>query len=76
MLARSSNPEWNERYENRTHIGAPENPMSKYLNDLIKSLQAEAKKHEPALKDHSMSTGGPFVRIMVTWVVFCSASNP
>jgi hypothetical protein len=31
----------------------PEDLMSKYLNDLIKSLQSEAKEHEAALKDHT-----------------------
>jgi hypothetical protein len=36
--------------------------MSKYLNDLIKSLQAEAKEHEAALKDHTALTGRAFRR--------------
>ena len=38
-----------ERRKKRFCLGEPENPMSKYLNDLIKSLEAEAKEHEAAL---------------------------
>ena len=30
--------------------------MSKYLNDLIKSLQAEAKEHEASLEQHAAQT--------------------
>lgn len=36
--------------------------MSKYLNDLIKSLQSEAKEHEAALKEHAAPTGRGFRR--------------
>ena len=36
--------------------------MSKYLNDLIKSLQAEAKKHEAALEQQAAPTGRGFRR--------------
>jgi hypothetical protein len=36
--------------------------MSKYLNDLITSLQAEAKEHESALKQHCAPTGRGFRR--------------
>jgi hypothetical protein len=55
-------PEGTERYEKRFRVGAPENPMSKYLNDLIKSLQAEAKEHEAALQEHAAPTGRGFRR--------------
>ena len=36
--------------------------MSKYLNDLIKSLQAEAKEHEAALEQQAAPTGRGFPR--------------
>ena len=36
--------------------------MSKYLNDLIKSLQAEAKEHEAALEHQAAPTGRGFRR--------------
>ena len=36
--------------------------MSKYLNDLIKSLQAEAKEHEAVLEKHAVPTGRAFRR--------------
>jgi len=36
--------------------------MSKYLNDLIKSLQAEARQHEAALEQHLAPTGRAFRR--------------
>jgi hypothetical protein len=42
-------PDETERCKKRFRVGAPENPMSKYLNDLIASLEAEAKRHEAAL---------------------------
>jgi hypothetical protein len=42
-------PGGTERCKKRFRVGAPENPMSKYLNDLIESLEAEAKRHEAAL---------------------------
>ena len=46
----------------RFGLGASEDLMSKYLNDLIKSLQSEAKEHEAALKDHTSPTGRAFRR--------------
>jgi hypothetical protein len=36
--------------------------MSKYLGDLIKSLQTEAKEHEAALQQHAMTTTQRFRR--------------
>jgi hypothetical protein len=56
------NQDGTERYEKRFRVGAPENPMSKYLNDLIKSLQAEAKEHEAAVKEQAAPTRSGFRR--------------
>jgi hypothetical protein len=36
--------------------------MSKYLNDLMKSLQAEAEEHEASLKDQAAPTARGFRR--------------
>ena len=36
--------------------------MSKYLNDLIKSLQAEAEEHEAVLEQQAAPTGRGFHR--------------
>jgi hypothetical protein len=48
----------------RRFAGAQElnKPMSKYLNDLIKSLQAEAKEHQVALQQDAIGTTRRFHR--------------
>jgi hypothetical protein len=63
-VARLGYPMRTERNGRKKRFGlrAPEDLMSKYLNDLIKSLQSEAKEHQAALKDHTARTGRAFRR--------------
>jgi len=57
------NQDGTERYEKRFRVGGTGDLVSKYLNDLIKSLQAEAKEHEAAaLKDEAAPTARGFRR--------------
>ncbi len=57
------NQDGTERYEKRFRVGGSGDLMSKYRNDLIKSLQAEAKEHEAAaLKDEAAPTARGFRR--------------
>jgi hypothetical protein len=52
---------WKNAFQLRG-IGEPGEPMSKYLNDLIKSLQEEIKEHEAALEQQPAPTGRGFHR--------------
>jgi len=46
MSVRSSDLGWNRGLLNALSDRGAENPMSKYLNDLIKTLEAEAHEHQ------------------------------